>query len=915
MISLWLVRFLLLCVAMCAFVMQTVAQVSLPKQGDVSFSLAALARLSALGANERVTLTLMPKGREFSRDDLARIEQEARALGGSVSQSFSRIALVSLPMRRLSELSALAALCHISLSLIEDEPLSMDLSRSNQQSSGRWLGTNADSAHKLGYRGQGAIVGVVDLGFDIYNNDFRNPDNTTRIVSLWHQSATGTPPAGFTFGTEYSSADINLSVSVPNNAHGTACLGIAAGNGRASAQEGIAPEADIMLVVLANTVDTSVIRAFTYLKQKAATLGKPISISYSYGSNFGAHDGSRSTELAISSLAGAGALFSIAGGNNGGANVHIDATVPPSGQSETSFTTGNNNASGFSFYGHLWYSGSANLTVTLIAPDNTEYGPFGLSPTTQVSAPVRVYHNVYAPNGDKEVQFVVENRQNESNWRVRLNNLGATAVPYDGWRVHGGFWTSNQNDDRSLTTPSTADSAICVIGYDVSSGNRDAGSSLGLTRTGKPKPEVAAPTNVSTTNGPFGGTSASAPHLAGLGALLLQANPALSTSQFRAILADSSRRDVATGAIPPHRADWGNGKMYALGALQAALPKSGQSASITRTGNFIWNDLSGKYGVFLDFASEDIDQVTVEIYPNTTPSFVGSAKAVKRRVVITSSGGSGVFNATLRVYYDDAEVAAGGLSEGNLKLYRFNGSTWELQGGVNNAVDNYVELSGVTAFSEWALADPSDNPLPVELASFTGAATSDGVQLAWTTASERNNAGFEILRALSAPSDPEAWQMIASYAFSPELRGRGTTSAPTRYAFLDAGVEAGKTYLYRLRSVDFDGTRYDYALRVTVEARQMPSAPPAEYRLEQNYPNPFNPSTIIAYQLPEASQVSLKIYDVLGREVATLVNARQAAGRYRVAFSAADYQLAAGVYFYALSASGFQKTRKMMLVK
>ncbi|MFN3394488.1 MAG: hypothetical protein ACK424_08035, partial [Candidatus Thermochlorobacter sp.] len=185
-------RLLLLCMAIAAGVLESSAQPSHPKQKHVSFSLSALARLSALGEHERVTLTLTPKHRAFSYDELRRIEQKVHALQGTLSQSLSRVVLVSLPIRRLSELATLASLCHISLSVIEDEPLSMDLSRSNQQSSGRWLGTNADSVHALGYRGQGTIVGIVDLGFDIYNHDFRNPDNTTRIVSLWHQGGTGT---------------------------------------------------------------------------------------------------------------------------------------------------------------------------------------------------------------------------------------------------------------------------------------------------------------------------------------------------------------------------------------------------------------------------------------------------------------------------------------------------------------------------------------------------------------------------------------------------------------------------------------------------------------------------------------------------------------------------------------------------
>jgi hypothetical protein len=885
---------------------------TLPKHRDIYTSLAASSRLSQLSETDFVTLTLTPKQGRFSRAEESRITQAVRALGGNASPSLGRLMLVSVPVQRIAELGALSAICDISLSLIEDEPLSMGLSRSNDQLAGKWRGTNTDSVHALGYRGKGTLVGVVDLGFDIYNNDFRNPDNTTRIVSLWHQGGSGTPPAGFTFGVEYSSADINSFVSVPNNAHGTACLGIAAGNGRASAQTGIAPEADIMLVILANTVDTSVIRAFTYLKQKAAALGKPISISYSYGSNFGAHDGSRSMELAISSLAGSGTLFSIAGGNNGGSNVHIDAVVPANGQSETFFTTGNNNANGFSFFGQLWYSGSANLTVTLIAPDNTQYGPFGLSPATQVSLPVRVYHNIYAPNGDKEIQFAVENRQNESGWRIRLNNLGATPVPYDGWRIHGGFWSSNQNDQRSLTTPSTADSAICVVGYEVNSGHRDASSSLGLTRHNKPKPEVTAPTQVMTTNGLFGGTSAAAPHLAGLGALLLQANPLLSTSQFRQLLADSSRRDLATGTIPPHRTDWGYGKQYSLGAFQAALPKSGQSVQITRTGNFIWNDATGRYGVFLNFQHEDLDAVTVEIFPHTVPSFSSGAKAVHRRVVITPSGGSGTFSATLRIYYTDAEVAAAGLSEGNLRLYRFNGSTWEFQGGTNDTVANYVELAGVSAFSEWALADPADNPLPVELVSFTGVATPNGVQLSWTTASERHHAGFDLRRSLYQPTQPETWQTIASYSTLPELRSKGTTNSLSHYAFLDGTVETGKTYIYQLRSTDFDGTWYDHALRVTVRVPELSSALNYDYRLEQNYPNPFNPSTSIRFTMKEAGSAILVVTDVLGRVVfREILNAKQGENEYQ--FRASN--LGSGMYFYTLYVSGFQQTRKMMLIK
>jgi len=88
---------------------------------------------------------------------------------------------------------------------------------------------------------------------------------------------------------------------------------------------------------------------------------------------------------------------------------------------------------------------------------------------------------------------------------------------------------------------------------------------------------------------------------------------------------------------------------------------------------------------------------------------------------------------------------------------------------------------------------------------------------------------------------------------------------------------------------------------------------PESYRLQQNYPNPFNPSTMISYQLPVSSDVSLKVFNILGREVATLVNTRVAAGQHQVQFDASS--LSSGMYFYTLETNDFSKTRKMLLIK
>lgn len=192
--------------------------------------------------------------------------------------------------------------------------------------------------------------------------------------------------------------------------------------------------------------------------------------------------------------------------------------------------------------------------------------------------------------------------------------------------------------------------------------------------------------------------------------------------------------------------------------------------------------------------------------------------------------------------------------------------------------------------------------LPVELTSFTSAVTGRDVKLSWITLSEINNSGFSIERS---PASQDQWTAAGS------VTGNGTTGSPSNYEFTDRNVNAGR-YKYRLKQTDFNGSFEYYMLsgEVSVEL-------PEKFNLSQNYPNPFNPSTKINYDLPVDGNVSLKLYDLSGREVMTIVNEVQTSGYYTVNFNGSN--IASGAYFYRFSVSSnsgnFNMTKKMMLIK
>jgi hypothetical protein len=143
------------------------------------------------------------------------------------------------------------------------------------------------------------------------------------------------------------------------------------------------------------------------------------------------------------------------------------------------------------------------------------------------------------------------------------------------------------------------------------------------------------------------------------------------------------------------------------------------------------------------------------------------------------------------------------------------------------------------------------------------------------------------------------------------VKGNGTTSSPKRYSYVDGSCSSGN-YKYRLKQIDNDGS-FEYSNIVEVEIEQ-----PKYFELFQNYPNPFNPETTIKYSLSENAEVQLSVYNILGENVATLVNENQTAGIHNVQFNAAG--LASGIYIYRLKiksvvGKNFAVQKKMIVMK
>ena len=410
-----------------------------------------------------------------------------------------------------------------------------------------------------GLTGKGILVGVVDSGVDFFHPDFRNEDGSSRILRLWDQSINGNPPEGYTRGTEYTKEEIDEALVlgetegrrlVPSrdvSGHGTAVLGIAAGNGTVSegVNRGVAYESEILVVKMGNAGEnsfprtTELMEGIDYLVRQAAAMGKPIAINISFGNNYGSHQGDSLLETHISNVANVGrSVICVGSGNNGNDRIHTAGKLQQ-GQSEiVEMSIG---AYETTLNLQLWKAYADEIEIFLETPSGENLPVLSERIGTQryragetellvyygKPGPFQVTQEIYVdflPTGTYLTPGV---------WKIHLRGRRIKEGNYDLWLPGGnvlnpvtGFYRPVAAE--TLTIPSTASKVITVGAYDSRLNAFADFSGRGGENLPYPKPDLVAPgvdiLAPSAGGGYTGvtGTSFATPFVTGAAALMME---------------------------------------------------------------------------------------------------------------------------------------------------------------------------------------------------------------------------------------------------------------------------------------------------------------------------------------------------------------------------------------------------------
>ncbi|KAA3596265.1 MAG: T9SS C-terminal target domain-containing protein [Calditrichaeota bacterium] len=367
----------------------------------------------------------------------------------------------------------------------------------------------------------------------------------------------------------------------------------------------------------------------------------------------------------------------------------------------------------------------------------------------------------------------------------------------------------------------------------------------------------------------------------------------------------------APNADPPSRSNGGEAYLiFGETPSTAATVNMSTGSGNTPPINF------GTSNVTIDFndTSAGSGTVSCEINPSS-PSGSGLPTSVMPVWWDISTTKTGTINSTsLTFQYTDAQL--GSLDESSLIVYTRETSSdaWTTLSGTINTSANTITVS-TDHFSEWGIGE-EDEPLAVELNSFEARQIKNGIELNWETQSETENKGFRLLRAVG---NPENFVKIADFESHSELVGQGNKASRTNYSFVNLEVNFGEMYFYKLVDVDFEGTETEHeAVEIEFLISSENSVSKLEYQLAQNFPNPFNPNTKIGFTIQRDNFVTLKIYNLKGQLIKTLVETDLAKGSHQISWNGADENgnsVASGNYIYEIVSGTFRQAKKMTYLK
>lgn len=425
-----------------------------------------------------------------------------------------------------------------------------------------------------GLSGKGVIIGLVDSGIDYTHPDFINSDRTTRILSLWDQTVQAGqsgenipgPPAGYIRGTLYTREMINealnqavitgrtpLTPGLDYSGHGTAVMGIAAGNGRQGGLSfrGVAWESEMIVVKLGNPDDdgfprtTELMEGINYIIEEGLRLNRPVVINISFGNNYGSHDGTSLLESYINDVSSVGrSLIVIGTGNEGAASGHTSGRLTPDNIDEVPFSAGDYQT-GFSI--QLWKNFADIVDLEITAPSGRRSGMLREKPGVYSfdleNTKVLVYYGQPSPYSMSQEIFIEllpeESYVDPGVWLITLYPEKIVDGAYEMWLPGGALRNTATRflygtPSLTLTIPSTASRALSVGAYDSTLTAMADFSGRGSDRGCWPyggcllKPDLVAPgVNIQTAAVGGGytfvtGTSFATPFVAGSAALLME---------------------------------------------------------------------------------------------------------------------------------------------------------------------------------------------------------------------------------------------------------------------------------------------------------------------------------------------------------------------------------------------------------